>query len=430
MPATRSRWTARRQVRKRSYLRTRAVCADRMETLEVRPAMYPASSLTRFLALYVALYAAFGVMSPFLPELLEQRGLTAARIGSLMALGTAARLVAGPLAGRLADQRRAWRAVLFACALAAALTGLFYLLEYSFWPLLIVSLGQAIALAPLAPLADAMAVSASRNPRGQFEYGWVRGAGSAAFIAGVLAGGHAAEWLGIDVLVWCNALLLSLAAVTALPLADIAVGPDLSREKSNIGAIGSLLRLPVFRRLLLVAALILGSHALHDTFAIISWRAAGIEGGTASLLWSESVTSEVVVFLLIGPAMLRRLGPPRAAALAAAAGVVRWMVLGATTNVVALALVEPLHGLTFALFHLAAMQLISTSVQPRLAATAQAVYGTVAVGAATALLMFASGWLYAWIGNVAFWMMALLCAFAVPLAFELPLVRTSIPPAN
>jgi MFS transporter, PPP family, 3-phenylpropionic acid transporter len=128
--------------------------------------------------------------------------------------------------------------------------------------------------------------------------------------------------------------------------------------------------------------------------------------------------------------MLRRLGPSRAAALAAAAGVVRWTVLGATTNVVPLALVEPLHGLTFALFHLAAMQLIGNSVQPGLAATAQAVYGTVAVGAATALLMFASGWLYAWIGNVAFWMMALLCAFAVPLAFELPLVRTSIPPAN
>jgi MFS transporter, PPP family, 3-phenylpropionic acid transporter len=187
----------------------------------------------------------------------------------------------------------------FACAMAAALTVLFYLLEYNFWPLLIVSLGQAVALAPLAPLADAMAVSASRDPRGQFESGWIRGAGSAAFIAGVLAGGHAAEWLGIDVLVWCNAFLLSLAAVAALPLPDIAVGATRSQKTSNIGALRSLLRLPVFRRLLLVAALILGSYALHDTFAIISWRAVGIDSGTASLLWSESVTSEVLVFFLI-----------------------------------------------------------------------------------------------------------------------------------
>jgi len=34
----------------------------------------------------------------------------------------------------------------------------------------------------------------------------------------------------------------------------------------------------------LVAALILGSHALHDGFAMIRWRAAGIEAGTAGLL--------------------------------------------------------------------------------------------------------------------------------------------------
>jgi MFS transporter, PPP family, 3-phenylpropionic acid transporter len=258
-----------------------------MATLEVKPAMHPASPIIRFVALYTALYAGFGVMSPFLPELLEQRGLTAAKIGSLMALATAARLVVGPLAGRLADRRRAWRAVLSACAAAAGLTGLLYLLEYGFWPLLMVSLGQAMALAPLAPLADAMAVSASHNRRSQFEYGWVRGAGSTAFVAGVLAGGHAAGWLGIGTIVWCNALLLGLAAVAALPLPDIAVDAAPLHEISNTGGIRLLLRLPAFRRLLLVAALILGSHALHDTFAIISWRAAGIESGTASLLWSE-----------------------------------------------------------------------------------------------------------------------------------------------
>jgi PPP family 3-phenylpropionic acid transporter len=102
--------------------------------------------------------------------------------------------------------------------------------------------------------------------------------------------------------------------------------------------------------------------------------------------------------------------------LAAGAGVVRWSVLGATTQIVPVALVEPLHGLTFALFHLACMQLIAAMVPPNLAATAQALYATVAVGASSALLTLASGSLFTWLGGQAFWAMAILCAAAIPLA--------------
>jgi PPP family 3-phenylpropionic acid transporter len=137
---------------------------------------------------------------------------------------------------------------------------------------------------------------------------------------------------------------------------------------------------------------------------------------TIRLLWSESVIAEVAVFFFAGPALLRRLGPAGAAMLAAFAGVVRWSVLGATVQIIPLMLVEPLHGLTFALFHLAGMRVIGATVPRDLAATAQAVYGTVAAGAATALLTLASGFLYTWLEGRAFFAMALLCAAAMLLA--------------
>ena len=66
--------------------------------------------------------------------------------------------------------------------------------------------------------------------------------------------------------------------------------------------------MPAFRRVVLVAALILGSHALHDGFAMIRWTAAGITPGTAGLLWSKSVAAEVIVFFVIGRPLLDRLG--------------------------------------------------------------------------------------------------------------------------
>jgi PPP family 3-phenylpropionic acid transporter len=182
---------------------------------------------------------------------------------------------------------------------------------------------------------------------------------------------------------------------------------------------GTLLRLPAFRRLMLVAALIQGSHALHDGFVVIDWRSLGIGDGTIGVLWSESVAGEVLVFLLVGPWLLNRLGPAGGSILAAVGGVVRWVVLAETTSAAAAALVEPLHGLTFALQHLACMRLIAAVVPPRLAATAQAFYGTVAVGLASALLTLGSGPLYAHWGAGGFWVMAALCAAAIPVAWRL-----------
>jgi len=123
----------------------------------------------------------------------------------------------------------------------------------------------------------------------------------------------------------------------------------------------------------------------------------------------------VLVFLWVGPTLLRALRPTGALALAAFSGLVRWGVMAQTTEVTALALVQPLHGFTFALLYLASMRLITDNVPPALAGTAQTVYGLVAVGGATAVLMIVSGWLYAHFGAGGFWAMGLLCSAAFPL---------------
>jgi PPP family 3-phenylpropionic acid transporter len=173
--------------------------------------------------------------------------------------------------------------------------------------------------------------------------------------------------------------------------------------------------MPVFRRVVLVAALILGSHAMHDTFAVIRWSAADISPRTASLLWSASVAAEVVVFFVIGPPLVRVLSPAGAIALAGLAGAVRWGIAAVTADTTVLAFTQPLHGLTFALLHLACMRLLAEHVPEQLAATAQAIYGTVGIGLATAALTLVSGWLYARMGPEAFGIMGLLCLAALPL---------------
>jgi PPP family 3-phenylpropionic acid transporter len=144
-----------------------------------------------------------------------------------------------------------------------------------------------------------------------------------------------------------------------------------------------------------------------------------VSPAAASLLWSEAVAAEVLVFFFLGPRLIARITPAGAIALAALAGTLRWAVMAQTSEVAALALVQPLHGITFALLHLACMRLIARTVPEGLEGTAQALYGTVGIGAATALLTLASGALYARLGAQAFWVMAALCALALPLAWKL-----------
>ncbi len=380
-------------------------------------------ALPRFLVFYAALFSALGAASPFLPGLLQQDGLGPNQLGIVLAAGSAIRLFAGPFGGRLADRSGRAPLVLAGFTAASALVALGYGPARGLLLLALVSMAHACVLSPLTPVADALALgSAQAAPR--FRYGWVRGAGSAAFIVGTLAAGRLVGDFGLGAIVWANAALLGVAACTAWFLPNRLAGSLAAPPASHATGSWELLRIPMFLRLMGVVALVGGSHALHDGFEVIRWRSAGLSTGEVSILWSMSVAAEVLVFVGIGPWLLERLGPGRAAMLAAAAGVVRWGVAARTASFPAMAVVEPLHGLTFALLHLTAMDMIGRVVPVRLAATAQAFYATIAMGATASLVTLASGPLYGELGAGAFWVMAGMCAMAIPLAANIRLPAT------
>ena len=221
------------------------------------------SPLARFLALYGALYAAFGVQSPYLPSLLDSHGLPPEAIALVLAAGTAIRLVAGPAAGRLADRRDAPKAVFIACSAAAGLIALGYLPAGGLWPLLIVGVIHSAALAPLAPLSDTLALSSAAPARQNdpfargLYYGWLRGAGSAAFILGTVLSSQAIGRFGIVAVVWLNAGLFAAAAFAARIVPILLPAPNAAQPamaKTMVQGLGALLRLPLYRRIVLTPA--------------------------------------------------------------------------------------------------------------------------------------------------------------------------------
>jgi len=317
------------------------------------------STLYRFLSLYAALYAGFGVQSPYLPILLDTRHLSPETIALALAAGTAMRLTAAPAVARRRGSHRVWR-------------------------------HDQVEI----PLRLAARVRLGRLCRR----------------LGVVRPGHRAFWHRRHRLAKRG---IAACRVTRGARGSATIGerwPQSGHSKRSSRGLG------------VVAAAALSQdgfarrHAMHDSFAMIRWSRAGISPGTSGILWSLSVAAEVVVFVVVGRPLLDRIGPTGAAMLSAGAGVVRWAVMAETAWLPALALIEPLHGLTFALLHLTCMRLLAQCVPRHLEATALTIYGTVGIGVATALLTLACGPIFERFGAHGFWAMAALCAAALPLA--------------
>ncbi|MDB5413530.1 MAG: transporter [Rubritepida sp.] len=364
-----------------------------------------------FALIFGAQFLGFGAMMPFLPAILADGGLTSGQVGAVMAAGSLVRLIAAPLGGRLADRAGDVRRVLAAASLIAAACAAGYGLAAGLALLLAVQVLHSIAVAPVVPLSDALAVGAVRA--GNFDYARVRAAGSITYIFGAVLAGQAVGWGGPRMAAW---ILSAAMVVTAFAALQLPATPHEAKHAAT-GSLWAPLREPAFRRILPIAALIQGSHAVYYAFSTLHWRAAGLSTGLIGVLWGLGVVSEVLLFLY-GRHFADRMGVRGLALLAAAAGVLRWSVTAATSDPAVLVAIQLLHGATFGAMHLATMRAL-LGLPHGLSARAQTLVAS-GVGASMGALMWTSGALYAWTGGTAFFAMALLCAIGFILALRIP----------
>jgi PPP family 3-phenylpropionic acid transporter len=191
-------------------------------------------------------------------------------------VGYSQRLITGPVISRLADRFGKHRQTLAALIAIAAAIAFGYDLPAGFAIFLIVSVAHASTRAPIVPIADAMTLAVAP---GRFQYGWLRGAASAAFVVGSVAAGQVVEATGLGAIVWMNGTLLALAALAALWLPRNALDRPRAPRRANIRASFAA---PGFLPLMALAALVMSSHALHDGFEVLRW-----EGEASGWAWRD-----------------------------------------------------------------------------------------------------------------------------------------------
>jgi len=168
---------------------------------------------------------------------------------------------------------------------------------------------------------------------------------------------------------------------------------------------------------LLVSALIQGSHAAYYAFGSIHWAQAGVAPSVIGLLWAWSVVAEVALFAW-GKPIAERLGARGLALVAAGAGLLRWAVTAETVAWPALVVAQALHAATFGAMHLATMRVMQAAVPAAVAGTAQTLLAA-GIGAVMMVATLAAGWGYAAVGAGVFWGMAGMCGLGVVAAHGL-----------
>ena len=363
-----------------------------------------ASPALRFSAYFAAVFLALGVYLPFWPLWLEDRGLSAGEIGLVLAVASWARVIGTPLVGRISDRSgRPQATMLVAAVLGLGFFALFFGIS-GFWPILLLHLAWALAFNPLIPLGESRAMAAVQAQ--DLDFGRMRLWGSLAFILGSLAAGEAVAWRGptaILVLVLV-ALLATVLTVASLPRVELS-----RPSEFQSAGLRSLLADRRFLLFLVAASLLQGSHAAYYGFSALHWSAAGLGEATIGWLWAEGVIAEILLFIVAGR-LVARLGPGWLLVLAGCGGLVRWLVLAATTDPLLLVPAQALHALTFGAAHLGIVYFISARAPDGLKATAQSLYAAVSGGLVMGASLWLAGRLYSLEPSSAFLAMAALAA--------------------
>jgi len=370
------------------------------------------TSLNHIRLFYAAYFAAMGLVLPFFPVYLDDRGFDAVIIGLMTGLLALAKVVAPPWIGHLLDhqpQNQGHRFIIIASWLAA-IAALLIAMVMDIYLLAAAVLLFGIFWAAVLPLTDGLSVSVSESEMA--DYGRLRVFGSIGFIIASLAGGI---WLvdeNIGIFPYLIALLMMLLALAARGF------PRLQRVDLQEGG-----RTPFSRTfyLLLAAAFIMQmSHGAYYGFFSLYLADAGFSGWQIGLYWVIGVLAEIVLMWRWSRGV-QRFSPALMFSICLSLAALRWLGTGLTTHMVLLIGLQLLHAASFAAFHLSAIAWVKRIAPDDRHGAAQGLFSAAGFGLGSTIGIMGCGVIVASMGYaMAFYICAGIALLGLPLAVMLP----------
>ncbi|MGG4143412.1 MFS transporter [Paenibacillus algorifonticola] len=344
--------------------------------------------LLKLRALYLFTGLAGGLFNPYLTTLLVHQGMSAGQVGMMMSLGTLLSIIVQPFWGYMVDRYRQTKLVLVCSIGMPALLAYFYNVQL-FALLVIVYTTSIIFSVTQSPIADSYAVTAARE--GRTSYGTIRSLGSLGTALGGYAGGLYLSYFYITQL-WLPFFIFSAAGV--------AMVLTLSNKSDSYQATVSLTE--GFKKLLsnrnflwfLVACFFVNQTlTAYNSFFVLSFQEAG---GSFSMVGFALLLASMtnVPSMLLAAKIIARLGKERTLVIAAFAYALRWAVQWLFPYPPVMIGIQALHGLSFGLFYVAAVEYVANVSGKEMQATGQSVFNMVFVGLGGIIGNLLNGFLY------------------------------------
>lgn len=321
---------------------------------------------------------------------LDRLGVGGAAVGAALAASSLARILAAPAWAAAADKWRLGpRLLLVTAALQAVLMGAAALGPAH--PLFVaaVTVVFSAARAPVGPLLDALAVDQlSAQGRPATDYGKVRLWGSVGFLAVAMVASalvdHLPElpqaplWPGL--VSWVIALGLCLGLPRAAPAPPVPLGP----------AFRALGGRPFFAPFAAAITAYGVALCVYDSLFPLLVESRGLPAWVTGGGLAVGVAAEVAVMAGARPLLARFPALPLIAG-AMLVGAARWALTAVADGPIALVALQALHGLSFAVFWVAGVELLRQAAPPELRASAQAFFTTAPYGVGAVLMGVLSG---------------------------------------
>jgi PPP family 3-phenylpropionic acid transporter len=357
----------------------------------------------RLSAFYLIYFANLGVLLPYWGPYLAALGFGPARIGELIAIPQATRLIAPTLWGWLADcTGRRMRVIRWACLASALSFAGVFAVGGSYFGLALVTL--LFSFFWNAALPQFEVVTLTHLGEQTHRYSRVRLWGSVGFVSAAVGLGFATRVWGVGIV---PAVLLSLFAALWLNSLWIPERPATPAAHPT-PALGRVLRQPVVVAFFVVCFLHQAAHGAYYGFFSLYLETLAYSRESIGLLWGLGVAVEVAIFMVL-PRWLPYCGPRRLMLAALALAALRWWLIGHCAGELAMLLVaQSLHAFSFGVFHAVSIHLIRQFFPGSLQGRGQALYSSLGFGVGNAAGSLAAGYLWEGLGPVAIFDLAAL----------------------
>jgi MFS family permease len=345
--------------------------------------------LRRVQVLFTLVGVAEAAILPFLPIVLQDRGLSAAEIGVVLAVAALAGFVASPLWGHAADGRLGAERALVVASVAAAVAVVPLVLAHSLLALTVIVVLVTAARSAMASLSDAIALEHLGDDRAQ--YGRVRlwlsvGWAISACVWGIVLQTGSLAWMP-----WIYAACVIVVAVAARAVDGARTVHEPSLAGARRAMVAALA--PFLLSLLLLFA------AFNATFSFVSLRIRDLGGGlfVVGAATALQAIAEAPV-MRITPRLNRLLGHRALYVVGSLFFIVSFAAWAFLDDPLAIALVKLVAGIGFALVYVGSVLLVDDLVPPGLRGTGQGLAKAVSFGLSPILGSLAGGAVYDYAG--------------------------------